>query len=333
MRLSSGTLNAISAVFLREDFTILGCLSFEERCCSVAEKLFSPNCIGVKLLEVRDPVDAFPDYSAEASRNIEQNRQRLFKNGVNFESSVSELLTTEDKLLDILADYQKKLTTSTIVLDITSLPKRYFCFFIRRMLIKDWFRNVVVTYTRPGPNGYTHEHLAEDPMTCDYIPGYAAPLPPRGDTLVMSVGFESLSIRSLLEVYGDKKKGIKIILSFPPDGDYTKRVWNTLRQVTSGSTLDINRDNLEVIAAWDAEQVYRTLELWEQDTEGLALAPFGPKPHTLGMALFAVKHDSGLYYTQPKSYNPSYSKGIGESWAYVVKWDGIPCFNRLARQL
>jgi hypothetical protein len=90
----------------------------------------------------------------------------------------------------------------------------------------------------------------------------------------------------------------------------------------------ISRDNLEVISAWDTEQVYRTLELWEQDTEGLALAPFGPKPHSLGMALFAIRHDSGLYYTQPKSYNPNYSKGQGDSWAYVVKWDGVPCFDR-----
>ena len=156
-------------------------------------------------------------------------------------------------------------------------------------------------------------------MSCGHLPGFGAPLPPAGETLVISVGFESLSIRSLLDVYRDRKKALKIILSFPPDGGSTRREWNTLRQITAGIEPGTVGHSLEVIVTWAAEEVYRTLKRWSDDADGLTLAPFGPKSHSLGMALFAIKYDCGLYYTQPKSYNPEYSRGCGESCAYVVE--------------
>lgn len=327
MRLPWGRLSDIVTVFFRDmDFGIFGCLSSEERCCCIPQKLLSKKCREVKLLEIMDPPGAFPDYSTETKGKIEQNKQRLREAKVNFQSTVVDLLATEDQMLDILNSCKGPKMSSILVLDITSLPKRYFCFFIKRMLLSSSFCNVVVTYAQPEV--YTHEHLAEDPMTCDNLPGYAAPLPPRGNTLVISVGFELLNIRSLLEVYRDKKKTTKIILPFPPDGWSARRPWNTLKQLVSDDAKNITKNTLEIVAAWDAEQVYKTLERWHQDADGLTLAPFGPKPHSLGMALFANKYDAGLYYTQPKAYNPDYSKGYGESWAYVIKWEGIPCFER-----
>jgi hypothetical protein len=48
----------------------------------------------------------------------------------------------------------------------------------------------------------------------------------------------------------------------------------------------------------------------------------------MAMALFAAYSGSGMLYTQPKAYNPDYCRGIGETWAYVLKWQGIPCHAR-----
>ena len=79
--------------------------------------------------------------------------------------------------------------------------------------------------------------------------------------------------------------------------------------------------------------MYATLEKWNLDSESLILVPFGPKTHTLGMALFAIKHSSGIYYSQPQAYNPEYTKGIGDSWGYIAKWEGVPCFDRTVRDL
>ncbi|MBI4256653.1 hypothetical protein HY626_01185 [Candidatus Uhrbacteria bacterium] len=303
-------------------------MSVEDRCCAVPERLFSNKCRAIELLEINDPPDAFPDYSELAGLKMAKNRKRLKEAGIVFQNQAVELLASEDKLLDLLANWEKSSLSPTIILDITSLPKRYFCFIIKRLLLSPCFPNVIATYTQTGPNGYTPQHLAEDPMTCDHLPGYSAPLPPKGSTLVVSVGFESLSISSLLGVYRDMKKDTKVILSFPSNRESIRREWNTVRQMALGDARNIKRENIEVIPAWDAEQVYHTLKRWQEDSDGLTLAPFGPKPHSLGMALFAIKYDAGLYYTQPRSYNPDYSKGQAESSAYVVKWGGIACFDR-----
>lgn len=257
------------------------------------------------------------------------NKELLQRAGLQFLIHRGDLLASEDQLLDILDLFEESITPSaTIVLDITSLPKRYFCFFLKLMMNNSELKNIVVTYTEPGLNGYTTDHLAEDPMSGDHLPGYAAPPPGDKTTFVISMGFESLSIKPLLQIYGGERKKIKMLFAYPPNGENNKRQWNTLRQVVT-DTQDI-QGNTEVIAAWDAEQVYKTLAQWAEDSDGLTLAPFGPKPHSLGMALFALQYDVGLYYTQPKSYNPSYSSGTGGTWAYVVKWEGTPCFKRYA---
>jgi hypothetical protein len=91
----------------------------------------------------------------------------------------------------------------------------------------------------------------------------------------------------------------------------------------------VSSAEVEVVAAWDAEQIYRTLVRWGGSARGLTLAPFGPKPHTLGMALYALKHGAGMYYAQPQAYNPDYCQGTGETWAYVVKWDGVMAYDRV----
>jgi hypothetical protein len=328
MRLPWGTLAEMRSIFLgHKDFAIVGCLSFEERCLAVPKRLRSGSCRWVDLLEIRSPEDAFPDYSTEAEARVESNRSKLGSIGVEFESSPAYLIATEDEMLHALDGYESREASETIVLDITSLPKRFFCFFLKRMLLRGAFRNVIATYTVPGSAGYATGHLAEDPMDYDYLPGFAGPLVPRGGTLVISVGFESLSIRSLLELYADRREATRIILPFPTGAGSMRRGWDTLKQMVSDAKY-VNRNNVEAIAAWDAEQVYRTLDRWGEDSDGLTLAPFGPKPHSLGMALYAVKNDVGVYYTQPKSYSPDYTRGMGNTWAYVVKWAGVPCFDR-----
>lgn len=333
MRLPWGELRDIYSTFLHDtDFVVMGCLSFEERCCTVPQELQTDRCQAVELIEVLDPPDAYPDYSAEIKVRTDQYRQLLNGRNILFHSVVSELLIGEDQLIDIINGFTNRVpSVPTIVLDITSLPKRYFCFFVKRLLLQESFRNVIVTYTQPALGGYTSSHLAEDPMTYEHLPGYGSPLPPSGATMIVSVGFESLGIKPLLEIYSSERKQTRIIMAFPPNGENIKRQWSTLKQmVTDPQEI---RGNIEIIAGWDAEQVYNTLEQWRYDTDGLTLAPFGPKPHSLGMTLFAIKFDSGLYYTQPKSYNPSYSTGQGTTWAYVVKWDGIACFDRSVRRM
>ena len=87
-------------------------------------------------------------------------------------------------------------------------------------------------------------------------------------------------------------------------------------------------EDVEVLPSWDTEETYRALDQWRREAGALMMAPFGPKLHALAMGLVAIESDSGLYYTQPKSYNHDYSLGAGEVFGYVVKWDDVPCYLR-----
>lgn len=233
MRLPWGEIEPIKNLFLKDrNLEVFGCLSFEERCCAVPERLFKGSSTRIYLLEITDPSDAFPNFEKEISKKIDENRKRLKIGNIGYETKEFELLATEDELLDALEMWVRShKSDAVVVLDITALPKRFFCFILKRLLMLDTFSDVVVTYTYPAKNGYTTDHLAEDPMTCDHLPGFSAPLPPKGDTLVVSIGYESLSIRSLLEIYNDRKKAIKIILPFPPNGKSTHRLWQTVREI------------------------------------------------------------------------------------------------------
>jgi hypothetical protein len=168
-------------------------------------------------------------------------------------------------------------------------------------------------------------------MSCDHLPGFAPPYrhPPGELTLAISIGFEPLNIRAVLETY--REKHMKLILPFPPNGEATRRVWTTLRNLANGDSTGVSSDSIDVVATWDAECVYNVLQHWVSSADGLNLAPFGPKPHSLGMFLFATERDCGMFYTQPKAYNPNYTKGAGKTWAYVIKWEGVPCYARQSK--
>jgi len=326
MRLPWGRLEEIQDLFLQNmQLQVIGCLSTEYRCTEVPMRLGLTDGVDVHLMVIQDPPDGSPDYSDETREKLSENESRLHDAELTFSKELTHLLATEDGLLELIAPYEAAEGSDVIVLDITSFPKRYFCFFLKRLLASERARNVVVTYTEAQE--YTADHLAEDPMSSEHLPGFAAPPPPQ-TTLVLSLGFEALSLAQLLEIHGRETIDVHFFLPFPPDGVTTQRTWQTLRQVVR-SQADRARGRVEVIATWDAEQVYSALARLHERGGGLLLAPFGPKPHTMAMALFAMKEDSGMYYTQPKSYNPSYSRGCGETWAYVAKWDGVACFDRV----
>jgi hypothetical protein len=326
MRLPWGTAERVASDFSLKDYKMLGALSPEERC------RYVPLLLGLRskrmqLLQVNDPKDAFPNYAEESRERINDNLDCLRASGWSGDPTICNLLDPEERMLQIVHDLAEG--DQTIVLDITSLPKRFFCFILKRLLLGNQFRNVIVTYTQGGPSGYALGHLAEDAMSPDYLPGYAPPLVGKSNTLVIAVGFECLGLGALLDEYSEKNPP-KLLLSFSSDLEVTARQWDTIRQLVAESPDAVRKNNLEVVAAWDVEQVYKAIRYWNEESDGMMLAPFGPKPHTLAMALFAIQNGCGMSYTQPKSYNPDYTTGVGSCWAYVTKWDGIVCYDRTA---
>ncbi len=331
MRLPWGLLPPILDAFrMIRPPVLVSCLSFEERCAAVPLMLAGARSRH-HLVQLDCVEGAFPDYSREIERLASAN-EALMAGAGPVQKSRMGLLAPEDELIG-LAQAVGSEAAKSVILDITSFPKRYFCFLVKQILADARVSNLLVTYTEA--TAYDPEHIATDPLPCDYLPGYLGPLPAKSTddssaqtkTLVLSVGFESFSLRSVLEQHKREIGEVHFLMPFPPDGRSTKRTWLTLMQVSESSP-EMVRGHRDVVAAWDAERVFHQLEYLSQQCAGLVLAPFGPKPHTFGMALFALRHGAGMYYTQPQSYNPRYSTGIGQSWAYVAKWEGVSCLNR-----
>jgi hypothetical protein len=329
MRMPWGEMSNVLRVFLPgKDYALLGALTAEERCCAVPSRLVSPTSgpSKVTMLEVRDPSDAFPNYMATTLRGVQRNVQRLHDAGVAFHHERVDLLLSEDGMLELSQRLYGSTVPETLVIDLTCLPVRFAAFFLRRMIPSSNVPNIIATYTQP--EGYTAKPLAEDPLPGDYLPGFAAPPHRRTRTLILSVGFETLGLSALLE--GHSRSGAtRYLIAFPPNGEMIRRAWRSVREIVPRPLVD--RQHIGVVSAWDTEAVYSRIDQWCRTSEGITLAPYGPKPHSLAMLLYALKRDDvGIYFTQPKAHNPEYSWGQGHSWGYVLKWDGIPCYERLA---
>lgn len=313
-----------------QPFDVLACLSFEERCTSVPIELATlPNCRSIGMLEVADPEDAFPDYSAENDARAQDNALILSDSNVNYRKYPAALLSEDDDIETVLLEALKasEQASRVLVLDISSMPKRFFCFFLLRLLKSGRYDTIVVTYTQAGPRGYSPNHLTSDPLPPDCLPGFADALD-ASTAIAVSIGFETLGLPSLIRTFLDAGKDLKMILPFPPDGRTIARTWSSVRLLVEGHARDLMLQNVAVAAAWDAERVYAILEGWHGDTERMVLAPYGPKPHSLAMTLLAVALDCGMYYSQPRSYSPDYSTGVGSTYCYLVRHDSINCFER-----
>lgn len=332
MRLPSGSAETLLREVQKEGltFSYLGCVSFEDRCRGFLERHLLPerSAFGpAKMITVREVDDAFPDYRATLRRKRAQHSKAILRSG-SIECDLSiDLLASEDELLD-LADHLKATLGASVIVDISCFPRRVFCFLLKQILLDSRFENVLVAYTGAGPQGYASGHLAEDPLPCDYLPGFAGNPLATADTIALACGFESLGLGSFIDLSREGVRHIRIAMAFPPNGSNTRRQWNTVRQLVQGRSMLLDGSDIVALGAWDAEEMYITLVRWASDSDGVALAPFGTKPHSLGMLLFALAVDAPMYYCQPRSYNPDYTRGTGESRLYLPKWQGVVCWER-----
>jgi len=280
------------------------------------------------MVKVNDERDGFPNRIAQITRLVEENAKHLRVQNPLYAESAEEteadLLCNEDVLLDLMDRFNGICPPDTAVVDVSSFPKRFFCFFVKKLIQRAEIPNVLVTYTQPRPHGYPEDPLAEEFQQPSCLPGFAK------DTtgehcIAASLGFESYHLEGLIRQFG-QKSNTYVLTSFPPDGAYTRRQWKVIKDVLK-QCFDYRK--LEAVSALDIENAHSVLRGWAENAKSeVILAPYGPKPHSVAMVLLAMERGYPIVYTQPKSYNPQYCSGIGQSWAYVLKWDGVACYER-----
>ena len=202
-----------------------------------------------------------------------------------------------------------------LMFDISSMPKKLFFFVVKRAIQRNCrFRNILAVYSEP--HSYSSAPLAENPQQWSTLPGFDGPLrlPDRGERrIAIAMGFEPLGLPDL--VIQGEFSGVEtyLLFPFPTPPDRIRKNWEFARDLFPHPIPSLEYRHVDGLNVPDVFDLL--CDIGAQGQTQLTLAPYGPKPISLAMALYASKYDSGpnataVYYTQPTSYNPDYSTGV-----------------------
>ncbi|PZU26093.1 MAG: hypothetical protein DI584_12470 [Stenotrophomonas sp.] len=219
----------------------------------------------------------------------------------------------------------------SVVLDITSMPKRFFMFLVVKLLDEPLIKNLVVTYTKP--ESYPEGPLATDPEPVAALPGFGriSSSSSSSSLMIVGVGYIQFSLAELFEQ--SKGRRLKFLMPFPPGAPSARRNWTLLHHMDPD--VEMVRD-IRRIHAMDMFEAYEWINECIDEAEGGAvdLIPLGPKPHSMAMALSHRRRSSQtqVQYAQPHTYRSDYSSGIATNFlgeveciGYCLKISGEEC--------
>ncbi|CAN5883226.1 hypothetical protein BH18ACI4_BH18ACI4_00800 [soil metagenome] len=303
------------------DWYLLASLSPEERCLAVWQLLNSRGRLaGTYLAQISDP--PAPRYDLLRAAKISDRRMEFDSSGGAASTLHSHALF--EKTGDLIAWIEGFISAAgpNIILDISTLPKRFFFPVVKKVLKTNSVQNLIVTYT--APRAYPND-LAENFEAWRPLPLFGGKLE-QPTRLIINVGYLAMGLPEELE-QGGPDRLVKLIFPFPDSPTSYSR--NTFFVRTIEKNLRRERVELRHVGVNDASDAFDHLIAWtDGGKEPALLAPYGPKPISLAMCIFATLTDSAVYYTQPRTYNPDYSlgisrrDGISEVYAYCLRLSG-----------
>lgn len=192
----------------------------------------------------------------------------------------------------------------SVILDISSLPKRFFFLLLRAFRQSEGIRDLVVTYTCPREY-QSEDKLSEGAEKWDYLPGFLGT--GKKELLVAAVGFMVESLQEHLSG-NEAHKAVQLLIPFPAPPSSIRRSWQSVFTLHTGR----NSEKFEKhrVDANDMSAAFDRICSLGRDVDAVAFAPFGPKPISAAMCLYADQCDSAVHYPQPHGYSPNYSMGV-----------------------
>lgn len=312
-----GTLDWLLSKTGNISWDFIGCVGTEDRSLEVYRRLVTNHLSSSKLLKILD--EDF-EYSQD-TRDILENRfqQIIDIAGVSEPDNVEDhkLLESHDEILSPVEDYISG--KQDIILDVSSMPKRFFFPILKTLFKYDDIKNLLVTYT--VPQSYTKGKLSKNLTEWTHLPLFS------GDNhdaemRIIGVGFDPMGIPQALSPEGDGLR-IKFMFPFPAPLSSVERAWEFVRNIEKRRSREGGNLELFRVEAKNPSDTFdRLCTLSARGQKKIELAPFGPKAVSVAMCLFATLTESEAFYTQPKTYAPNYSTGVSEVFAYAIKLDG-----------
>lgn len=309
-----------------KDWFLLGCVSTQDRCRAVLlHHRHSLMLAGCAFVELADSPSVF---SAESAKRMLANNQQIVKlnpPGVQFFpiGLLDPLLRLKRWLTSWIAS-----TNGNIILDISTFPERL-CFPIIRWLTESSdVQNFVITYMLPEK--YTNEDLGYDSQDWGQLPTFVNDQ--GGATVehvIVGVGFLPYSLPDWLKkTYDTPNFKISLLIPFPAAPSSVNRAWEFVRRIEKDLNLKDDRQIVR-IAAHDLCGAFQRINgITKEGKSPAVFAPYGPKAQSVAMCLYALRHPSEVYFTQPMYYHPEYSTGMAmasglpSGYAYAIRLDG-----------
>jgi len=281
----------------------------------------------LKLLQIEDLPSPF--WGNESTERVSERRDEFIREGGDITSvSNYHILETSEIINNIACDFIND-PCDNIIIDISSLPKRYFFPLIKVILDKSTAANIIVCYTKPQSHD-RQKPLAIDPQPWINFPHFPQPYPePQHKKLIVGLGYEPLGLPQLIK--GEEFRGtdIRLMFPFPANPEGYLRNWEFVRNLDSDVGPYLHQPIR--VDAYDVSSIFDTIKsMTDNCNEYAVFAPYGTKTMSLAMCLYAIAYPdkSSVFYTQPKSYNPKYStgiktiKGIPAIFGYFVRLNG-----------
>lgn len=306
----------------------IGSVNSEKRCIETAKKLHELRLLGgSRFLKVHWPASPYRDIGElKTATHISM----LNEIGIAPQVLERDLLAT---VPDFMTD-AKGLQSSSVVLDITSMPKRFFFFYLKSLLADPSVKDLLITYCYgnygPGPLSENHEDW-------DVLPTFRGKIRSEEERakarLAVNVGFMPKGLEEHLRT-NDSEQSLFLILPFPARVSSTRRVWKSAMEIHSQWHGPPSSVHIRRIAPDDISGAF-DLICSIAGGSPLSLAPFGPKPISAAMCIYASLTDSPVYYAQPKWYSPEYTtepelddRGAVKISAHWIKCGGKCLYSR-----
>jgi len=313
-----------------DKWSFVGCLGTEERSISALRFFHDQGLLNehrmVHIID-SDPLDVDVERSL-----IDEKTKACSGAGINLSPIEADLQAPLNAWVDELTSIPDK----SVVLDISSMPKRFFFNCIKRFIHNDDIENLLLIYTKPQT--YYTGGLSSNSDPWNNISGFSTDDPENAKKarkqLIVSVGFMTEGLRAHLR--GDEELHVDLILPFPASPwSSVHRSLIAAQEIEEGLQMSSNvgtsrhRITYHREAALDMSSAMSLLlRITENGTRHAALAPLGPKPLAAAICLLACQADLfPVYYAQPKSYQPNYSVGADKTYAYWVKHNGSNLYS------
>lgn len=295
---------------------VIGSVSAEARGVTVFSELSQLNKLrsGIRL-RIADEQSPYEVGTRAAWANQERDFNATIPTSVpirdeNLFSGISELTALVD---EIEASHK-----ANVILDISAIPKRFFFFILRSLIESPSVMNLLVTYTTPERYG---SKLYDTAGGWEPLPGFGMVRADKTNPLlIIAVGYHHLNLQEV--IHDSEPRKVLLLMPFPskPPGSISN--WEFVRYVDD--QVKLNPNNIIRVHTHSASLAFEHLTgKCKTHSDEIILAPFGPKPISLAMALFAIAREKKrlpltVGYTQPRAYSHEYSFGV------EIGHDGLP---------